>query len=102
MQPVLRVLDDICYVLECAATNCMGEGKSELNALCVRLEGSDEASAVPEREHLAARLREIMERVRSSPAQPSSPAEARDRMQERTRLLAEGEGALARRPPLCN
>jgi hypothetical protein len=72
MQPVLRVLDDICYVLECAATHCMGEGKSELSALCGRLEGSDEAYAVPEREHLAARLRVIHGLYRSDQRQDAS------------------------------
>lgn len=66
------MLDDICYVLECAATNCMGEGKSELSALCGRLEEGGEAYAVPGREQLAARLRVILGLYRSDQRQDAS------------------------------
>lgn len=38
MHPMLNVLDDIAFVLECAATECMGDGKFELDLLIGRLQ----------------------------------------------------------------
>ena len=63
MTPTLTVLNDLSYVLECAALDYMGEGKTELDSLCRRLE-SDPAYAVHDHAKLAAELREALEYYR--------------------------------------
>jgi hypothetical protein len=63
MTPTLAVLNDLSYLLECAALDYMGEGKSALEYLCERLE-CDPAYAVQDHAKLAVELREALEYYR--------------------------------------
>lgn len=55
MSPLLTVLNDLSWVIECAAMDHMGEGKSELGILSKRLL-SDPRYAIPEKEQIAEEL----------------------------------------------
>lgn len=41
-EPLLRLLDDLCYVFECLALDYTGEAKDALSQLGARLEAGDE------------------------------------------------------------
>lgn len=56
---LLRILDDLAYVIECASLDYMGEGKYELDRLCARIEG-DPRYRIAEGEGVAERLREAL------------------------------------------
>ena len=56
---LLRILDDLAYVIECASLDYMGEGKYELDRLCTRIEG-DPRYRIAEGEGVAERLREAL------------------------------------------
>ena len=60
LTPMLAVLNDLTYVIECAALDFMGEGKTALDQLCEQLE-SNPAYAVHDHVELAVRLREALE-----------------------------------------
>lgn len=57
--PLLRVLDDLAYIVECAALDIMGEGKSELSRLCDHLE-NDASHAIEGRQEIAVELRQAL------------------------------------------
>jgi len=59
MNAVLRTLDDLAYVIECAALDFLGEGRTELGKLCDRLE-SDTEYDFAGREEILAGLREAL------------------------------------------
>ena len=59
MTPLLKTLNDICYVLECAALDYLGEGRSELGLLCDRLE-TDPSYAIPDHNQVALELRGVL------------------------------------------
>lgn len=56
---LLRILDDLAYVIECASLDYMGEGKYELDRLCTRIE-SDPRYRIDEGDGVAGRLREAL------------------------------------------
>ena len=56
MTPTLAVLNDLTYVLECAALDFMGEGKTALDCLCDQLE-SNPAYALHDHVEIAVTLR---------------------------------------------
>jgi hypothetical protein len=56
---LLRILDDLAYVIECASLDYMGEGKYELDNLCRRIE-TDPRYRIAEGEGVAERLREAL------------------------------------------
>ncbi|MEO6104585.1 MAG: hypothetical protein ABIP44_13245 [Pseudoxanthomonas sp.] len=56
---LLRVLDDLAYVIECASLDYMGEGKFELDRLCGRIE-TDPGYRIADGEGVAHRLREAL------------------------------------------
>jgi hypothetical protein len=58
MLPLLRVLNDLSYVVECAAMDYIGEAKSELSGLCKRLE-ADSNYPIPDHANVAAELRVV-------------------------------------------
>lgn len=58
MTPMLRVLNELSYVVECAAMDYIGEAKSELSELCTHLE-SDPNFAIPDHANIAAELRVV-------------------------------------------
>lgn len=60
MHPVLKVLDDLAYIIECAALDYSGELKFELAKLCEQLDGSDRAYAIQDRQQTATALREAL------------------------------------------
>jgi hypothetical protein len=59
MNAVLRTLDDLAYVIECAALDFLGEGRSELGKLCDKLE-NDAEYVFYGREDILAGLREAL------------------------------------------
>jgi hypothetical protein len=59
MNAVLRTLDDLAYVIECAALDFLGEGRTELGKLCDRLE-SDAAYDFDGRARILSGLREAL------------------------------------------
>jgi hypothetical protein len=65
MHPLLRVLDDLAYVLESGACDHSGELKFELGELCKRLEGDEKLYAIQDREKVAADLRDALTCYRS-------------------------------------
>lgn len=56
---LLRILDDLAYVIECASLDYMGEGKYELDRLCRRIEG-DPHYRIADGNGVAERLREAL------------------------------------------
>ncbi len=56
---LLRILDDLAYIIECASLDYMGEGKYELDRLCTRIE-SDPRYHIVEGDGVAERLREAL------------------------------------------
>lgn len=56
---LLRVLDDLAYVIECASLDYMGEGKFELDRLCRRIE-ADPHYRIADGDGVAERLREAL------------------------------------------
>ncbi len=56
---LLRVLDDLAYVIECASLDYMGEGKYELDKLCKRIE-TDPHYRIADGDGVAGRLREAL------------------------------------------
>lgn len=42
MSPILKTLEQLCYVIECVAVDYMGEAKSALCSLCMNLESNPE------------------------------------------------------------
>lgn len=56
---LLRVLDDLAYIIECASLDYMGEGKYELDNLCKRIE-TDPRYRIAEGDGVAERLREAL------------------------------------------
>ena len=59
MNAVLRTLDDLAYVIECAALDFLGEGRTELGKLCDRLE-HDAEYAFDGRAEILVGLREAL------------------------------------------
>jgi len=59
MTALLRTLDDLAYVIECAALDFLGEGRSELGTLCDKLE-NDAEYAFDGRAEILAGLREAL------------------------------------------
>lgn len=59
MKPYLMVLEHLSYIIECAALDYMGEGKTELNSLANLLE-TDPRFAIDGAAVLAKDLREIL------------------------------------------
>ena len=55
MSPLLTVLNDLSWVIECAAQDHMGEGKSELALLCSNLR-DDPEYRIEDRAEIAAEL----------------------------------------------
>lgn len=62
MDPVFKVLDGVCCVLECIVSECYGDAKMELSALCLKLE-SDPEYAIDNADLLASELRQILHRI---------------------------------------
>jgi hypothetical protein len=62
---ILKTLDDLSYIIECAAIDHMGDGKFELANLSDRLESDDPEYGIPDRHLLAAKLRECLSLYRS-------------------------------------
>ena len=60
----VQALDDLCYVIECAAMDYMGEGKRELSALCDQLESEAGYASVSGSADIAAVLRDALESFR--------------------------------------
>lgn len=56
---MLRILDDLAYIIECASLDYMGEGKYELDNLCKRIE-TDPRYRIAEGDGVAERLREAL------------------------------------------
>ena len=56
---LLRVLDDLAYVIECASLDYMGEAKFELDRLCRRIE-ADPHYRIADGDEVAGRLREAL------------------------------------------
>ena len=56
---LLRVLDDLTYVIECASLDYMGEGKYELDRLCRRIE-ADPHYRIADGDGVVGRLREAL------------------------------------------
>lgn len=59
MNAVLRTLDDLAYVIECAALDFLGEGRSELGKLCDKLD-KDAEYAFEGRAEILAELRDAL------------------------------------------
>ena len=59
MTPILNALNDLSYVVECAALDYMGEGKTELENLCNDLETNPQY-AFEGREQFVIQLRETL------------------------------------------
>ncbi|MBX3711622.1 MAG: hypothetical protein KF800_06655 [Lysobacter sp.] len=57
MSNVLRVLDDVSYLLECLALDYTGEFKTEIDRLCKRLDSDDPDYAIYDREKIEVELR---------------------------------------------
>lgn len=55
MSPLLTILNDLSWIIECVAMDHIGEGKSELGVLCKNLM-ADPAYAVQEKERVAQEL----------------------------------------------
>lgn len=64
MAPVYKVLDDLCFVMECFLEQCFGDGKEVLGELSDRLE-NDPAYAIEDRETVATELRKALIMIRS-------------------------------------
>lgn len=64
MAPVYKVLDDLCFVMECFLEQCFGDGKDVLADLSDRLE-NDPAYAIEDRMTVAAELRNALIMIRS-------------------------------------
>lgn len=56
---LLRILDDLAYIIECASLDYMGEGKYELDKLCQRIE-TDPLYRIADGDGVAERLREAL------------------------------------------
>jgi hypothetical protein len=63
LSPLLRTLDDLSYVIECAAIDYLGEGKTELRKLCENLENNPEYDFADKLE-IASVLREALDYYR--------------------------------------
>lgn len=59
--PLLKPLNELCYLLECAAVDYTGELKSELLILCSRIENREPGFDLPVLEQSLPRLREALE-----------------------------------------
>lgn len=59
MAPVYKVLDDLCFVMECFLEQCFGDGKDVLGDLSNRLE-NDPAYAIDDCQTVAAELRKAL------------------------------------------
>lgn len=62
---LLTVLNDISYIVECAALDYLGEGKREINLLCENLESDDPEYEISGRNLVAAELRAVLELYRA-------------------------------------
>jgi hypothetical protein len=60
-QALLWILDDLTYLIECAALDYTGEGRYELDKLCERVE-TDPRYRCADSELIAARLRHALEK----------------------------------------
>jgi hypothetical protein len=56
---LLRILDDLAYVIECASLDYMGEGRFELDRLCERMQ-ADPDYRIAEGDQVVGRLREAL------------------------------------------
>jgi hypothetical protein len=56
---LLRILDDLAYVIECASLDYMGEGRYELDRLCERMQ-ADPRYRIAEGDQVVGRLREAL------------------------------------------
>lgn len=65
MAPIYKVLDDLCFVMECFLEQCFGDGKEVLGELSDRLE-NDPAYAIDDRQAVAAELREALSKMGGS------------------------------------
>ena len=63
--PLLTVLDDIAYIIECAALDYLGEGKSAIRILCERLESEVQEYEIDDRRLISAQLRLALESYKS-------------------------------------
>ncbi|MBL8261661.1 MAG: hypothetical protein JNM58_04485 [Xanthomonadaceae bacterium] len=60
-----KVLDEICFVMECLLEQCFSDGKDVLYGLSRRLE-NDPEYAIEDRETVAAELREALSKMGDS------------------------------------
>lgn len=60
----LKVLNELSYILECAALDYLGEGKSALSGLCQHLESDSPEYAIENRKLVASQLRSALEAYR--------------------------------------
>lgn len=65
MASVYKVLDDLCFVMECFLEQCFGDGKDVLGDLSNRLE-NDPEYAIDDRQAVAAELREALSKMGGS------------------------------------
>lgn len=65
MAPVHKVLDDLCFVMECFLEQCFGDGKEVLGELSDRLD-NDPAYAIDDHQTVAAELREALSKMGTS------------------------------------
>ncbi len=63
---LLRILDDLAYLMECAALDYAGEGRYELGKLCARVETHPRYRCA-DSDLIAARLRQALEKYGGDP-----------------------------------
>ena len=62
MAPVHKVLDDLCFVMECFLEQCFGDAKAVLIDLSNRLE-NDPTYAIDDRAQVASELRQALSMI---------------------------------------
>ncbi|GAA5524055.1 hypothetical protein Maes01_00607 [Microbulbifer aestuariivivens] len=64
MEKILRTLEHLSYIIECASVDFMGEAKTELQRLCEDLE-NDSEYFFAEKEAVSAELRDALSKYKN-------------------------------------
>lgn len=64
MKSTLKVLNQLSYILECAALDYLGEAKSSIKELCQQLESNGQDYAIENRKFIASQLKLVLEAYR--------------------------------------